>query len=139
MKLSASHPQRSGAERARRRDQAGFTLAEVLAALAFMAIVIPVAVEGLRVANTAGQVGLRKAVATRVAERVLADWLASGRTQSAQQRGTIQEQAFEYRWSVRTEPWNQDTMRVATAEVLYTVQGREYDVRVATLVDNSTP
>jgi hypothetical protein len=139
MKSSASHPQRSGVDRARRRARAAFTLAEVLAALAFMAIVIPVAVEGLRVANTAGQVGLRKAVATRVAERVLADWLAGGRTQSAQQRGTVQEAAFEYRWSVRTEPWSQDTMRVATAEVHYTVQGREYDVHVATLIDNSTP
>ena len=34
-----------------RRAEAGFTLAEVLAALAFMAIVIPVAVDGLRIAS----------------------------------------------------------------------------------------
>ena len=33
--------------------RAGFTLAEVLAALAFMAIVIPVAVQGLRIASRA--------------------------------------------------------------------------------------
>src|SRR5436190_13357159 len=51
-----------------------FTLAEVLAALAFMAIVIPVAVNGLRVANLAGQVGQRKAVAARIAERVLNEY-----------------------------------------------------------------
>ena len=116
-----------------------FTLAEVLAALTFMAIVIPVAIEGIRVASQAGQVGLRKATAARVAERVLAEWLVSSRTQSAQQRGTIREESFDYRWSIRTEPWNQDTMRLATAEVLFTVQGREYDVRVATLIDNGSP
>src|SRR6187401_1688498 len=46
-----------------KRVRAAFTLVEVLAALAFMAIVIPVAVDGLRVANLAGQVGQRKAVA----------------------------------------------------------------------------
>src|SRR2546427_2640107 len=40
----------------RRKHAGAFTLAEVLAALAFMAIVIPVAVNGLRVANRAGQV-----------------------------------------------------------------------------------
>jgi hypothetical protein len=39
---------------------AGFTPAEVLAALVFMAIVIPVAVEGLRVAFSRPGGGLRR-------------------------------------------------------------------------------
>jgi type II secretory pathway component PulJ len=117
---------------------AGFTLAEVLAALTFMAIVIPVAIEGLRIANLTGQVSLRKTTAARVAERVLNEWLAQGQSQTANLRGTVQEGVNDYRWSIRTEPWNQDTMRLATAEVLYTVQGREYDVRVSTLIDSST-
>ena len=45
--------------------QAGFTLAEVLAALVFMAIVIPAAVHGLRLAGMAGEVAQRKTVAVR--------------------------------------------------------------------------
>ena len=49
-----------------KRRHAGFTLVEVLAALLFMAIVIPVAVEGLRIASLAGQVAQRKSVAARV-------------------------------------------------------------------------
>lgn len=114
-----------------------FTLAEVLAALAFMAIVIPVAVEGLRVANLAGQVGLRKATAARIADRVLNEWLINGQAQSATRSGVIQEGVLEYRWSIRTQPWNQDTMRLITVQVSYTVQGAEHDVRVSTLVDNS--
>ena len=36
------------------RRQAAFTLVEVLAALTFMAIVVPVAIQGVRVANRAG-------------------------------------------------------------------------------------
>jgi len=122
----------------RRRRHAGFTLAEVLAALAFMAIVIPVAIEGLRVANLAGQVGLRKAAAARIAERVLTEWIAVGQSASSNQRGTIQEGPYDFRWTLRSEPWNQDTMRLATVEVLYSVQGRDYDVRVSTLIDSST-
>ena len=39
---------------------AGFTLAEVLAALVFMAILIPVALEGLSIASRAGEVAARK-------------------------------------------------------------------------------
>ena len=58
-----------------RRARAAFTLVEVLAALLFMAIVIPVAVDGLRLANLAGQVGQRKAAAARIAERI---WTAGG-------------------------------------------------------------
>ena len=53
-----------------------FTLAEVLAALVFMAIVIPVAMQGLHIAGRAGAVAERKREAVRVAERVLNENLA---------------------------------------------------------------
>ena len=57
--------------RASQATASGFTLAEVLAALVFMAIVIPVALSGLSVASRAGEVSVRKAEAALVAERVL--------------------------------------------------------------------
>ena len=76
--------------------RAGFTLVEVLAALAFMAIVIPVAVDGLRVANQAGQVGQRKAVAARIAERVLNEMVITGQFRSPTQGGTVQEGVQAY-------------------------------------------
>ena len=44
------------------KPRAAFTLAEVLAALMFMAIVIPVAVEALRTASLAGEVARYRAV-----------------------------------------------------------------------------
>src|ERR1035438_10887635 len=62
---------------ARRRSAAGFTLAEVLAALLFMAIVIPAAIEGLHIASRAGTVATRKGEAARVAQRVLAENLVT--------------------------------------------------------------
>jgi len=115
-----------------------FTLAEVLAALAFMAIVIPVAVEGLRIANLAGQVSQRKAVAMRVAERVLNEMVVTGQARGSAQNGTLQEGFQQYRWSIRTEPWPEDAMRLVTVQVVFPVQGRDYDVHLSTLVDNST-
>lgn len=120
------------------RRRLGFTLAEVLAALAFMAIVIPVAVEGLRVANRAGQVSQRKAVAARVGDRVLNEWLVGGRTSTPARSGVAEEGTQSYRWTIRTQPWNQDTMKLITVEVTYQVQGEDYDVRISTLLDNST-
>jgi len=119
------------------RLRRAFTLAEVLAALAFMAIVIPVAVEGLRVANAAAQSGQRKAVAARIADRVLNEWIVTHRTQTPAQSGTVEDGAHQYRWVLRTQPWTQDTMRLITVQVYYTVQGQEFEVHVSTLLDNS--
>ncbi len=128
IQLLAANPARS----------AGFTLAEVLAALAFMAIVIPVAVEGLRISNKAGQVAERKAAALRVADRVLNETVATGQWRSASQNGTAMEGTRQYRWNVRSEPWREDAMRLVTVEVLYPVQGEDYDVRLSTVVDNAS-
>jgi len=123
---------------AAKRAVGGFTLAEVLAALVFMAIVIPVAVEGLRVANLAGQVGARKVAAARVAERVLNELVVTGQWRQSTQSGTIQEGPQQYRWQMRLEPWNQGTLRVMTVQVTFPVQGQSYDVRLSTIVDSAT-
>lgn len=120
-----------------KRARAGFTLAEVLAALVFMAIVIPVAVQGLRVANLAGQVGVRKAAAARVAERVLNEALVTGQWQQAVQSGTIAEGFQEYRYDLRVEPWTEGNLRLMTVQVMYPVQGQDYEVRLSTLLDTT--
>src|SRR5436190_16119763 len=116
------------------RRRAGFTLVEVLAALLFMAIVIPAAVEGLRIANRAGQVAQRKAVAARLAERLLNETVVTSQGSQSAQSGTVQEGAYQYRWQLRNEPWEQDAMRKLSLQVTFAVQGQDYDVRLSTLM-----
>src|SRR5688572_19889922 len=119
-----------------RRACAGFTLAEVLAALLFMAIVIPVAMQGLQIASRAGSVSERKAVGARVAENKLNELIVTGQWQSAAQRGTVQEGFQNYSWRLQAEPWREDgAMRLVTVHVTVPVQGQDYDVQVSTLVD----
>jgi len=120
-----------------RRARAGFTLAEVLAAMLFMAIVLPVAVAGLRIASLAGEVGSRKAVACRIADRVLNEAVVTGQLNKGSQSGTIHEGVLDYRWTMTIEPSGLDTLRAATVEVTFPAQGRDYDVSVTTLVDPS--
>ena len=115
-----------------------FTLAETLAALLFMAIVIPVAVQGLRIASRAGSVAERKAVGARLAERKLNELLVTGQWQSAAQKGTVREGLQTYNWQLQSEPWSEDgAMRQITLHVSVPVHGREYGVQVSTLVDAS--
>ena len=121
------------------RAVAGFTLAEVLAAMAFMAIVIPVAVQGLRVAGLAGEVAQRKAVAAHIAERVLNELTATGHVEGDAQNGLVQQGAQQYRWAVRTQPWPEDAMQLVTVQVTFPVQGQDYDVHLSTLMNRASP
>ncbi len=106
-----------------KRATNGFTLAEVLAALLFMAIVIPVAVQGLLIASRAGEVAQRKGEAARVAERILNENLITTNILQATQSGTLSEGLFDYRWVLRNEPWTQaDTNAVNTISTSSTGQ-----------------
>lgn len=119
---------------------AAFTFAEVLAALLFMAIVIPTAVEGVRIANLAGQVSARKSIATRIAQNQLAALKTGGQWQRGTLSGTVQEAAMVYQWTAQVEPWTQinrsnAALRLLSVRVVFQVQGRDYEVRLNTLVD----
>ena len=146
-----------------KRGSAAFTLAEVLAALLFMAIVIPVAIGALRVASKAGEVARRKTEATRIAEAVLNENIALTNVNASGQSGTIIEGNREFQWRLRSEAWNQGvtnvlpqvsssagvnasvqpqfnqvnasqiSMNLLSVEVFYRVQDGEYSVKLSTL------
>jgi len=120
-----------------------FTLAEVLASLVFMAILIPVALEGLHIASRAGEVAARKSEAALVAERILNENIVTTNWNTTVQNGTVRQGIRDLRWTLRNDPWdkdpNQSVMRLLSAEVTYTAQGRDYSVKMSTLVDSSTP
>lgn len=118
---------------ARRRADA-FTLAEVLAALMFMAIVIPVAMQGLHIASRAGEVAERKREAVRVAERVLNESLVTVSLGQAAQSGVVRELDREYRWTLRTERWvESSSMQLLSVDVVFPVRGQDYTIHLSTL------
>ena len=119
---------------ASRNAASAFTLAEVLAALMFMAIVIPVALQGLQIASRAGTVAERKREAARVAERVLNECIVTTNWVQAVQSGTVLEAEREYRWTLRTEAWTESAMQLLSVDVTFPVQGKDYTVPMSTLV-----
>jgi type II secretory pathway pseudopilin PulG len=143
-------------------DASAFTLAEALAALLFLAIVIPIAVQGLQIASLAGEVAQRKSIAARVAERVLNENVASTNSNQSSQSGKTTEGVLEFNWTLHSEPWAQNatnvvstgsagrslssgqpivnasvagqtTLNLVSVEVGYFVQNRPYSVRLSTL------
>ena len=120
-----------------------FTLAEVLAALVFMAILIPVALEGLSIASRSGEVAARKSEAALVAESILNEHIVTTNWNTGLQNGTVRYGTRDFNWTMRNDPWTQDpnatTMRQLSVEVTYAAQGKDYTLRASTLVDSSTP
>jgi len=128
-------------------NESAFTLAEVLAAMLFLAIVIPAAVEAMHLASLAGEVAARKGAAVRVADRILNESLVTTNWSNGTQSGTTSEGAQEFSWTLTTQAWPEDSaLQVLTAEVKFTAQGKDYSVKLSTLAVqpgtttlNSTP
>ena len=119
-------------------SESAFTLAEVLAALLFLAIVIPAAVEALHLASLAGVVAVRKGAAARVADRILNESIVTTNWNTGTQNGTVTEGAQEFRWTLTSQNWPVDAMEIITAEVKYSAQGRDYSVKLCTLANPLT-
>ena len=125
---------------AAKRNCSAFTLAEVLAALLFLAIVVPTAVEALHIASLAGEVAARKGAAARVADRVLNESLVMTNWNSGTQNGTATENGIEYRWTRSSAGWPaQSALSMVTTVVKYSAQGKEYSVTLNTLANPTTP
>jgi hypothetical protein len=115
------------------RSRDGFTLAEVMAALLFLAIVIPTAIEAMHVASLAGEVGARKGAAARIAGRVLSESLVTTNW-SGTQSGTATEGGLDFRWTLTSQGWPQDSaLQVVSSRVVFSAQGRDYTVELDTL------
>ncbi len=112
-----------------------------MAALVFMAIVIPVALEALSVASRAGEVAARKSEAAFIAERILTESIVTTNWDKAVQNGQVRQGIRDFRWTLRTEPWNEDPrqsdLRLLSVEVSFEARGQDYGVKLSTLVDGS--
>jgi Tfp pilus assembly protein PilV len=117
---------------------AAFTLAEVLAALLFLAIVIPTAVEALHVASLAGEVAARKGAAARIADRILNESLVTTNWTGGNQSGTVTEGISDFDWKLTSAAWPEDSMQLLTAEVTFSAQGKNYSVKLSTLANQQT-
>jgi len=121
--------------RVRTAQPRAFTFAELLAAMVFVAIVIPVIVQGLTIANRAGVVAERQRVAVQLADRLLSELVVTDAWRTSEPSGDFGEAWPDFRWTLSDQPWSEDAMRELSVEVFFQAQGREYSVRLTTLVE----
>lgn len=116
-----------------------YTLIEVLAALLLLAIVIPVAIEALHTASMAGEVAAHKGEAARIADNVLNQSIITTNWNFGVQNGTINDGGRQFAWTLSSQTWPVDSaMELLTAQVQFSVQGRDYSVQSSTLALSTT-
>jgi hypothetical protein len=112
----------------------GFTFVEILAAMLFMALVIPVAMEGIMLANRVGQGAMRQREAGELAERILNEAVVTESWRNGNQSGENDDYPG-FRWELTNAPWDIDAMQLIEVRVEYPVQGTIQSLRLTTLVD----
>ena len=116
------------------RMKQGFTFVELLAAIVFVAIVIPVAVRGITIANRAGVFAERQRIAAELADKKLTELTIADEWRYEREGGDFGEEWKDYRYIFKDEAWEMDTMRLVTVEVFFSVQNQEHSIRLSTLV-----
>ncbi len=123
--------QRSHRRRHRRR---AFTLIEVLAALALVAIILPVAMKGISLATTTAGLAKQRMEAASLAERKLAELLATGEWQNGDLVGDFYPDWPDYRWSAEVRDWEGITLRQVDVRVEWTTRQKERSVTLSTVI-----
>ncbi len=122
-----------------KKNRKGFTFVEILAAMLFLALVVPVILGALIVSNRTSLLAERGALAGELAQNKLGEMLIANAWQgSPSTKGDFGGDYPGYRWTVNTAGWTGDTIHPMTElsmDVFYTVQGHEYSVHLSTLVD----
>ncbi len=107
-------------------ERRGFTFVEILVAMVFMAILVPIAVEALLIANRAGSVAYHKRQAARLASNLLTEMVVTDEWVNGQTSGDLSDQNASYHWELENESWTEDSAQslvTLTLSVYYTVQG----------------
>ena len=120
------------------KSRAAFTFVEILAAMIFLAILLPAIFEGLTIANRASVVAEREDVAACLTQNKLAELTLDNAWSSADPSGDFGADWPGYHWVSTQSPWDVDSMIVLTVQTSFPVQGSERSITLSTLVSSTT-
>jgi prepilin-type N-terminal cleavage/methylation domain-containing protein len=121
------------------RRRPGFTLVEVLAAMTFLGLLLPVILSALLLANRTSVLADRSGLAAQLAENRLGELLLADAWAAAESRGDFGADWPGYRWELTKTTWITDpTMTELTLRVSFEVQGATRQIQLTTLAATAT-
>jgi prepilin-type N-terminal cleavage/methylation domain-containing protein len=116
------------------RQCRGFTFIEILATIAFLAIVLPAVMGGISLSLAAAGMARQQAEASTLAHSKLMELVATGDWQQAEQAGDFSPDWPTYRWTLQVSDYSDGKMQQLDLSVLWDVRGQEHSVTLTTLV-----
>ena len=121
-----------------RRSRRGFTFVELLATVAFMGIVLPVAMGTITLCTKLAGRSRRQMEAASLATVKMTELVASGDWSSGARTGDFMDWP-DYRWSIDVMNWPEsDLVEELELTVMWKAQGRDQELVVSTLVYEET-
>lgn len=111
----------------------GFTLVEILATLALVAIILPVAMSGISLALATASESRRATEAAALAQAKMAEIVAYQAWTSASLSGDFLPEQPDYRWTAEFTNW-QTTIKQLDVHVLWMHRGEIRSITLTTLV-----
>lgn len=113
----------------------GFTLMEVLAALALVAVVLPVVMQGFSIASSLASSAKDRTEAAALADSKLNELVATGVWNQGVLSGDFAPDQPNYRWKAEVKNWDSSTLQELDVHVVWTSRGADREFVVSTLVD----
>ena len=113
----------------------GFSLIEVLAALALMAVVLPVTMEGFATATSLASAARRKSEAAALADSKLNELVATGDWKLGLLSGDFGDDQPTYLWKAELKNFDSSSLQELDVYVVWVARGEEQSLMVSTLVD----
>lgn len=120
----------------RGENDRGFTLVEILATFVLMAIILPVAMNGISMASKLANKAKHRVAAGALAEQMLSEFVLSGDYEDGDQEGEVSSGNADFVWQLAVLDWEEeDSMQQLDMSVTWEdAGGREDTVLLSTLV-----
>ena len=115
----------------------GFTLIEVMAAVVFVAIVLPVVMRGFSLATLAGELAEKRAEAAVLAHSKMNEIAVTHIWQNGAMGGDFSPDHPAYRWTAELKDWDMSTLKELDVHVTWGQPGRERSLTMATLLETA--
>ncbi len=127
-------------KRGEEKRRGGFTFIEVLAAMIFMAVLIPVVMQGLILVQRSVAITERRTIAAQLGANLLNEMIVTEQwEQETGGSGDWGEEWPGFRWEMTLNPWSEDEgINELTLTVYYPSHGQEESISLTTLVPQPT-
>lgn len=112
----------------------GFTIVEILATMAMIAIILPVVMGGISLAFKVADESRWQVEASTLAQTKMAEILAYGQWQNTSLAGDFAPDWPQYRWSAQVRTWQGTQVQQLDVQVLWVHNGKLRSVNLATLI-----